>query len=117
MTDELSPVIHRVMDCSTGNIRVHDMQLMDEHRQFTLRNPLRCVITDWGYLVQAITSDATDDYLPSLLEYGYSSEFVAVLQLAGDHNARYVFFDEDCDLIEGLPSFANSNDTVAGSAE
>lgn len=93
-----TPFITKNMDTSTGHITSNDNKLLTE-------NADDCPVTyykyEYGYLVFVPEQDEGK----AALDFGFSKEFVSLLEIARKNQCKYLQLDSDGITYEDLPTF------------
>ena len=104
-----SPVTVSALDISTGHITKKDDSLI-QNSNCDAKSPLVAYGYPEGYFVyvsEAIysTSEAKEEYIQSLKDFGMSTQFIKILQRAAVRAIKYVQFDADGTVYDDLKKF------------
>jgi hypothetical protein len=96
------------LDLSTGHLRVKDGELLDGigSRLIVGSVPLLAHSTEHGYVVDMSFVRTTAE----LTDFGFSDEFIALIDLARSNDASFIDFDSDADYEPGYKIFDQITD-------
>jgi hypothetical protein len=98
-----NPYLVKSLDISTGHLTKKDNDLLDEASTGESENPVVAYRYEYGHLV--FCNIGTDDFL-AIAKYGYSTQFVSILQRANELGCKYVQFDSEGIGYDDLETFS-----------
>ena len=102
-----APGINNYLDVSTAHISLNDNELLTCLAGYTSDVPLIVDGFEGGYWVN-VHPDLKDnyhEYVETLINFGFSPEFVTILENAGKLGCNYVKLDGIGTMYEGVKTF------------
>lgn len=93
-----NPVTFKSLEVSTAHISPKDNELM--HRQ---DHGLAVYPYEFGDMIYVGGWDKLDS--ASLIKFGFTPEFVLLINLAAQHGCKFLYLDRDGVIYEDLPKF------------
>lgn len=97
-----NPYTSKNLDCSIAHISQDDDTLLEDAAKGESENPVVAYKYPYGYLVY-VPEDP--EFKESALNYGYSKEFVDLIDKARELNCKYLQLDGDGIVYDDAPQF------------
>ena len=93
------PLTVKCLDISTGHLCLKDKQLLDDAVKGESENPMVAYEYEYGYFVYVPDDDT------NIKEYGYSQEYINILDTARKQGCKYIQYDGEGIVYEDLPTY------------
>jgi hypothetical protein len=88
-----NPYLVQSLDISTGHLTRKDLTLIQEAAEGNSENPVTCYEYEYGYFVFVPPKD--EDLTHRARDYGYSKQFMDILNKARTLKCKYIQYDSD----------------------
>ena len=99
-----NPYLVKSLDISTGHLTKKETDLLDDASKGESENPVIAYKYEYGHFVHVPQKPEYNNYL-AIAEYGYSTQFIAILRRARELGCKYVQFDCDGIQYDDLETF------------